>query len=55
MKATACETYIEGRVVIVTLEEHKLTYSEGICFDEINEKSGYYVILAYGRSKLANV
>lgn len=55
MKATARETGIEGRVVNVTSEGHKLIYSEGIRFDKINDKSGYYAFLAYGQSKLANI
>ncbi|KAH9324412.1 hypothetical protein KI387_004590, partial [Taxus chinensis] len=55
MKATARETGIEGRIVNVTSSGHELTYSDGIRFDKINDKSGYYAFLAYGQSKLANI
>ncbi|XP_057854947.2 short-chain dehydrogenase TIC 32, chloroplastic [Cryptomeria japonica] len=55
MKSTARESGIEGRIVNVSSEGHKLTYSEGIRFDKINDKSGYYAFLAYGQSKLANI
>eukprot|EP00250_Pteridium_aquilinum_P022745 c25651_g1_i1 orf=298-1251(-) len=55
MKRTAQASGIEGRIVIVSSEGHRFTYRGGICFDKLNEKSGYVAFLAYGQSKLANV
>ncbi|KAH9326188.1 hypothetical protein KI387_006366, partial [Taxus chinensis] len=55
MKATARETGIEGRIINVTSLGHQLTYSGGIRFDKINDKSGFSILLAYGHSKLANI
>ncbi|TXG71005.1 hypothetical protein EZV62_005940 [Acer yangbiense] len=40
MKRTAKESGREGRIVNVTLNGHKFTYSEGIRFDKINDPSG---------------
>ncbi|XP_017640593.1 short-chain dehydrogenase TIC 32, chloroplastic-like [Gossypium arboreum] len=55
MKKTARESNIEGRIVNVSSIGHRLTYSEGIRFDKINDESGYYSWYAYGQSKLANI
>ncbi|PPS06688.1 hypothetical protein GOBAR_AA13953 [Gossypium barbadense] len=55
MKRTARESNIEGRIVNVSSEGHRIAYSEGICFDKINDESGYYTWYAYGQSKLANI
>nr|TKS01010.1 hypothetical protein D5086_0000174930 [Populus alba] len=55
MKKTALESDREGRIVILSSEAHRFTYSEGIRFDKINDESGYNSIWAYGQSKLANV
>ncbi|XP_029117282.2 short-chain dehydrogenase TIC 32, chloroplastic isoform X1 [Elaeis guineensis] len=55
MRITAHKNGIEGRIVIVSSVGYKVTYHEGIRFDRINEKSGYYSFLAYGQSKLANI
>eukprot|EP01018_Ginkgo_biloba_P034704 Gb_25853 [translate_table: standard] len=55
MKATASKTGIEGRIVNVSSEGHKFAYWDGIRFDKINDRSGYYAFLAYGQSKLANI
>ncbi|XP_038982729.1 short-chain dehydrogenase TIC 32, chloroplastic-like isoform X2 [Phoenix dactylifera] len=55
MRITARESGIEGRIVIVSSVAYEATYHEGIRFDKINEKSGYYSFLAYGQSKLANI
>ncbi|KAB5564515.1 hypothetical protein DKX38_004569 [Salix brachista] len=55
MKKTARESDREGRIVILSSEAHRFTYSEGIRFDKINDESGYNSIWAYGQSKLANV
>nr|CAB3484082.1 unnamed protein product [Digitaria exilis] len=52
---TAKESGIEGRIVIVASDSYKHPYREGICFEKINDKSGYSSILAYGQSKLANI
>ncbi|CAM8968855.1 unnamed protein product [Rhodiola kirilowii] len=55
MKNTMKESKIEGRIVNLSSEGHRLTYSEGIRFDKINDKSSYSSFLAYGQSKLANI
>ncbi|KAL3690349.1 hypothetical protein R1sor_016658 [Riccia sorocarpa] len=55
MKETAIQTGIEGRIVNVSSLAHTLSYSGGIHFGEVNEKSGYSSQLAYGQSKLANI
>ncbi|KAH1115529.1 hypothetical protein J1N35_008907 [Gossypium stocksii] len=55
MKRTARESNIEGRIVNVSSEGHRIAYSEGIRFDKINDESGYYTWYAYGQSKLANI
>ncbi|KAJ6326745.1 hypothetical protein OIU78_013768, partial [Salix suchowensis] len=41
MKKTARESDREGRIVILSSEAHRFTYSEGIRFDKINDESGY--------------
>ncbi|KAL6838456.1 hypothetical protein ACP4OV_031701 [Aristida adscensionis] len=55
MKNTARESNVEGRIVNVSSEGHKLAYREGIRFDKINDESVYNSIGAYGQSKLANI
>lgn len=40
MRDTSCISNIEGRIVNVSSEGHKLTYHEGIRFDRINDESG---------------
>nr|URX65644.1 putative short-chain dehydrogenase [Euphorbia peplus] len=55
MKKTTHDSKREGRIINVSSEAHRYTYSEGIRFDKINDESGYKSILAYGQSKLANV
>ncbi|KMT12087.1 hypothetical protein BVRB_5g100420 [Beta vulgaris subsp. vulgaris] len=55
MKKTARECNREGRIVNVSSEAHRFSYSEGICFDRINNESGYSSLQAYGQSKLANI
>ncbi|EPS61961.1 hypothetical protein M569_12835, partial [Genlisea aurea] len=55
MKRTASHGGKEGRIVILSSEAHRYTYSEGIRFDRINDVSGYGSFLAYGQSKLANI
>lgn len=55
MKDTSHISNIEGRIINVSSEGHKLTYMEGIRFDRINDESGYVTYLAYGQSKLANI
>ncbi|KAF2933222.1 short-chain dehydrogenase TIC 32, chloroplastic isoform X2 [Oryza sativa Japonica Group] len=55
MKVTAIESGKEGRVVIVASVSYSLSYPGGICFDKINDESGYNRFLAYGQSKLANI
>ncbi|KAJ0967150.1 hypothetical protein J5N97_024067 [Dioscorea zingiberensis] len=55
MKNTAHKSNIEGRIVNVASDAHKLTYREGIRFDKINDKSGYNDFYSYGQSKLANI
>lgn len=55
MKNTARNTGIEGRIVNLSSLAHAHTYSEGIRFDNLNDKSGYNDKRAYGQSKLANI
>ncbi|KAG0453110.1 hypothetical protein HPP92_025774 [Vanilla planifolia] len=55
MKTTSRESQIEGRIVNVSSMGHRLAYREGICFDKINDQSGYMSMAAYGQSKLANI
>ncbi|KAL2902535.1 Short-chain dehydrogenase TIC 32 chloroplastic [Bienertia sinuspersici] len=55
MKKTAHESNREGRIVNVSSEAHRFTYSEGIRFDSINDESRYNRLQAYGQSKLANI
>lgn len=55
MKRTAYETNREGRIVNVSSEGHRLTYSGGFRFDAIVDDSEYYTLLSYGQSKLANI
>ncbi|MCH88231.1 short-chain dehydrogenase TIC 32 chloroplastic-like, partial [Trifolium medium] len=40
MKQTAIKQKKEGRIVNVASRRHKLSYSEGIRFDKINDESG---------------
>lgn len=54
MKKTAKESGIEGRIVILSSEIHRVTYKEGIRFDKINDEKSYSAFYAYGQSKLAN-
>ncbi|KVH95425.1 Glucose/ribitol dehydrogenase [Cynara cardunculus var. scolymus] len=54
MKKTARESGIEGRIVILSSEVHRVTYKEGIRFDKINDEKSYSPFYAYGQSKLAN-
>ena len=39
MKKTSRESKKEGRIVNVSSEAHRYTYSEGIRFDKINDQS----------------
>ncbi|KAF0911501.1 hypothetical protein E2562_011146 [Oryza meyeriana var. granulata] len=55
MKKTSRESNVEGRIVNVSSEGHRLAYREGIRFDKINDESEYNTIGAYGQSKLANI
>ncbi|CAO2838795.1 unnamed protein product [Amaranthus hypochondriacus] len=55
MKKTARESGREGRIVNVSSEAHRFTYSEGVRFDKLNDPSGYGSWRAYGQSKLANI
>ncbi|KAF8651896.1 hypothetical protein HU200_063094 [Digitaria exilis] len=55
MKATAEESGLEGRIVIVASASHKFSYREGIRFNKINDKSGYHRYSAYCQKKLANI
>nr|XP_043614191.1 short-chain dehydrogenase TIC 32, chloroplastic-like [Erigeron canadensis] len=54
IKNTAIKCQKEGRIVIVSSELHKYSYSEGIRFDKINDEKSYSAFYAYGQSKLAN-
>ncbi|CAM0949257.1 unnamed protein product [Alopecurus aequalis] len=55
MKKTARESNVEGRIVNVSSDAHKLTYQEGIRLDKINDETEYGAFGAYGQSKLANI
>ncbi|KAH1191182.1 Short-chain dehydrogenase TIC 32, chloroplastic [Glycine max] len=55
IKKTSRESKKEGRIVNVSSEAHRFAYSEGICFDKINDESSYNNWRAYGQSKLANI
>lgn len=55
MKHTADTSGIQGRIVNLSSVAHQHTYSEGIRFDKINDKSSYNDKKAYGQSKLANI
>ncbi|KAJ3689810.1 hypothetical protein LUZ61_018974 [Rhynchospora tenuis] len=55
MKSTSRTSDIEGRIVNVASDAHKITYSEGIRFDNMNSPTGYKSYLAYGQTKLANI
>ncbi|XP_078155676.1 short-chain dehydrogenase TIC 32, chloroplastic-like [Carex rostrata] len=55
MKSTSHKSGIEGRIVIVSSEGHRLTYWDGIRFNKINNGAKYQRYLAYGQSKLANI
>ncbi|XP_071701458.1 short-chain dehydrogenase TIC 32, chloroplastic-like [Rutidosis leptorrhynchoides] len=54
IKKTSAKSPKEGRIVIVSSELHKMSYSEGIRFDKINDEKSYSAFYAYGQSKLAN-
>uniref|UniRef100_A0A453GY46 Short-chain dehydrogenase TIC 32, chloroplastic n=1 Tax=Aegilops tauschii subsp. strangulata TaxID=200361 RepID=A0A453GY46_AEGTS len=41
MKKTSRESNVEGRIVIVASEGHRVTYKEGIRFAKINDEQGY--------------
>ncbi|KAF3319777.1 short-chain dehydrogenase TIC 32 [Carex littledalei] len=55
MKSTSRKSGIEGRIIIVSSEGHRLTYWDGIRFNKINYGAEYQRYLAYGQSKLANI
>ncbi|KAJ0970167.1 hypothetical protein J5N97_023044 [Dioscorea zingiberensis] len=55
MKKTSNESGIEGRIVNVSSMGHRITYSEGIRFNKINDESIYNGWNAYGQSKFANI
>ncbi|KAL4286742.1 hypothetical protein AHAS_Ahas19G0116600 [Arachis hypogaea] len=55
MKKTLRESKKEGRIVNLSSESHRFSYSEGICFDKINDESSYSSWRAYRQSKLANM
>ncbi|KAJ1693735.1 hypothetical protein LUZ63_010433 [Rhynchospora breviuscula] len=55
MKSTSGSSGIEGRIVILSSEGHKMTYWDGIRFNKINNPAEYRSYLAYGQSKLANI
>ncbi|KAE8055376.1 hypothetical protein FH972_012217 [Carpinus fangiana] len=55
MKKTARERNKEGRIINVSSEAHRYVFRAGICFDKINDESGYNMCFAYGKSKLANI
>ncbi|XP_077225711.1 short-chain dehydrogenase TIC 32, chloroplastic-like [Tasmannia lanceolata] len=57
MKETAGKSKIEGKIINVSSDGHGFANSSGIPFDKdkLNEESGYTPLVAYGRSKLANI
>ncbi|KAM3295220.1 hypothetical protein ACQJBY_037849 [Aegilops geniculata] len=50
MKKTSRESNVEGRIVTVASEGHRVAYKEGIRFAKINDEEGYGTLAAYGRS-----
>ncbi|KAI3822229.1 hypothetical protein L1987_09816 [Smallanthus sonchifolius] len=54
MKTTSYEHKTEGRIIIVSSEGHRFTYS-GTLSDYINNESSFSSVYAYGLSKLANI
>ncbi|KAL8207815.1 hypothetical protein R6Q57_007227 [Mikania cordata] len=54
MKNSAINSGVQGRIVILSSELHKMSYKEGIRFDKMNDEKSYNALLAYGQSKLAN-
>ncbi|XP_076907649.1 short-chain dehydrogenase TIC 32, chloroplastic-like [Bidens hawaiensis] len=54
MKTTSYEQNTEGRIINVSSEGHRLSYS-GTFSDYINNESSYNSVYAYGLSKLANI
>jgi NAD(P)-dependent dehydrogenase (short-subunit alcohol dehydrogenase family) len=44
MKKTSRESNVEGKIVNVSSEGHRLTYKEGIRFDKINDEAEYVII-----------
>ncbi|XP_077241930.1 short-chain dehydrogenase TIC 32, chloroplastic-like [Tasmannia lanceolata] len=57
MKTTVHNSKIEGRIVNVSSDGHGFANRSGIPFDleKLNDKSKYSGLVAYGRSKLANI
>ncbi|KAL6642745.1 hypothetical protein ACP70R_020926 [Stipagrostis hirtigluma subsp. patula] len=55
MKRASRDSGVEGRIVNVSSSGHVMTYPQGICFDRINDPSGFNSFIAYGQSKLANI
>jgi len=55
MKKTTRESGREGRIVNVSSEAHRFTYSEGVRFDKLSDPSSYQSWRAYGQSKIANI
>lgn len=55
MKSTVKNCGIEGRIVIVSSEAHRVNYKGGIAFDKLHDGKGYSSFYAYGQSKLANI
>ncbi|KNA25512.1 hypothetical protein SOVF_005970 isoform B [Spinacia oleracea] len=49
------EDNVELQFATNHLEAHRFAYTEGICFDKINDESWYTSLQAYGQSKLANI
>jgi hypothetical protein len=45
MKKTSRESNVEGRIVNVSSEGHRVAYREGIRFDKINDESVYVVVV----------
>lgn len=41
MKNTAQKSGVQGRIVILSSELHKMSYKEGVRFDKINEEKRY--------------
>ncbi|MQM16806.1 hypothetical protein Taro_049767 [Colocasia esculenta] len=55
MKATAKETGVEGRIVVISSDAHRRADDSWLDLNTINNESKYWALRAYWRSKLSNI